>query len=119
MYIGVQGEICGPHIQRNLLNLAERSFFIFRITDVQTRKILPYPQWIEVCEELGLPHVLIEMDWDNYPMDISINKLKRLANGKYKGTDNYREGLVFQDKEITGLSFKVINEDYRLTTGSN
>ena len=125
-YLALQGEICGPKIQRNLLGLAKRSFYVFNVIELDDGeqptmgRRLPYPQWLDICQELDLPHVQIEMVWDSFPADISIEQLEEMSKGFYEGTENHREGLVFREQDtptaplFKSISFKVISADYRL-----
>jgi len=124
----IQGEICGPGIQKNPLGLAEADLFIFNVYLPHTNGS-GFVTWAElewVCGEMNLKTVpFIEyrkFDWSDKAA------LKEYAKGKYaNGRD--REGIVIRynrGKNLHGLipeplrgmsnmwSFKVINDDYLL-----
>lgn len=104
-----QGEICGPSIQRNLLNLKELKFFVFNIIDLRTKEKVDYEKFIHLCRIYNLEHVPIEEEGIfNY---VNIEAILQKAKGKYNKTKNHREGLVFRTLDQK-LSFKVINNEY-------
>ena len=105
--IGIQGEICGPGIQRNLLKLKELDFFIFNVVDLSTKKRYPLSDMISFCEKIGLKHVPVEEISENF--NYSLKELIEKSKGFYENTKNFREGLVFRNET---LSFKIINNDY-------
>lgn len=105
--IGIQGEICGPSIQRNLLGLNELDFFVFNVVDLTTKKRYNLSEMISFCEKIGLKHVPVEEIGDNF--NYSLKDLIEKSKGFYENTKKFREGLVFRNEE---LSFKVINNDY-------
>ena len=111
--LAIQGEICGPKIQKNLLGLTEYDFFIFNIIDLRTSSRLEFPTMISLCQDvLALKHVPIEEASDDFRYE-SIKSLLIKAEGLYSETKNQREGLVFRSKD-QAISFKVINNEYLL-----
>lgn len=116
--IVVQGEVCGPGIQKNRLGLKEIDFFVFRAYDQNTKKYLQWEAVEEVARVLGLKTVPLDIEGDSFDFDIP--DLLQLATGHYWGTTTQREGLVFHlcedDSRSFGgwLSFKVINDLYLL-----
>ena len=68
------------------------------------------------CKELGMDMVAIVYETDSFDID-SVAQLLELAKGKYPGTKNDREGIVFRLKdsmylEGNRISFKTINNDF-------
>ena len=55
--LALQGEICGPKIQRNLLGLKENTFYVFGVFDLNTKRVLCYDEMLVVCKKLGIPVV--------------------------------------------------------------
>jgi len=116
--IAIQGEICGPGIQKNPMKLTEIDFFVFNVYDIKIGKYLDYEDLIMFCNAVGLKTVPIIGKYNfNYTMD----ELIEMARGKYEGTDCNREGIVIRPlincySNILGtkLSIKVINNDYLL-----
>ena len=71
----------------------------------------------DLCKKMDLPMVDIFEKGDSF--NYSMEQLKEKSKGKYAGTKNHREGLVFRlQKEwhdtVIRHSFKIINDDYLL-----
>lgn len=112
-HLALQGEICGPGIQKNKMCLDEISFFVFNIIDIPTRKRLPFDQLVYYTKNVfGLEMVPIEQVEDSFNFKL-VEELLERSKGIYKNTKNMREGLVFRLKDGT-TSFKVINPEYLL-----
>src|SRR5262249_19733199 len=56
----IQGEICGPAVQKNRLSLAEISLFVFSVYDALSGKYLDYEPFRAFCDEHGLRTVRVE-----------------------------------------------------------
>lgn len=117
----VQGEVCGPGIQKNRLCLKDIDFFVFRIYDQLRKEYVGWETLTMLCKELGLKHVPLDSFGENF--DFTLDQLLAKAEGKYDGTQNEREGLVFHlrdhdPKQFGGwTSFKVISNRYLLKGG--
>ena len=115
----IQGEVYGPKIQKNNLQSDEVKIAIFCIKDIINNKYLGMQEMIDVCKELDLPMVEIIEKGDSF--DYTLEQLLEKSKGKYPGTEQNREGLVYRLQEnwntVEGgrMSFKVINDDYLLT----
>ena len=122
--VAIQGEICGPRIQGNKLELEDLEFYVFDVYDIDLQKYVPYKQMAKFCRDtLGLsvvPYVL------QFRLDekIDMEDLLKLADGKYEGTDNYREGIVCRPVQETysellekRLTFKVKSKQFLLNGG--
>lgn len=117
-----QGELCGPGIQGNKLNLDDLRLFIFNIINMENGAVAGINELIELCNELGLDYAPIVYKWNDF--DETVDSLLELAKGKYEGTKNHREGLVIRPKTPVfwakagkWASIKVINNDYLLKNG--
>jgi RNA ligase (TIGR02306 family) len=115
----VQGEICGPGIQKNRLGLTEMELFVFNIFDVDNAKYLDFVDFKQFCADFGLRTVQF-LD-EHFLFDHTVEQLLEMARGKYEGTKNDREGIVirplvnvFSHSLQDRLSVKVINNDYLL-----
>lgn len=119
--LAIQGELAGPKIQKNRLQLKEFEWFVFTIKDLTTGKRLNLDNMLEIAKDLELDTVPIEETGDNlesvYP---TLDSLLERAKGKYKSGQN-KEGIVIRPTEpvysytIGGsLSFKVLNNDFLL-----
>lgn len=116
-----QGEMAGPGIQKNRLNLTAPKWFIFTIKNLATGQRLGLEEMKTLCNKVGLEMVPIEEEGDNliekYP---TLETLLERAKGKYASGQN-KEGIVIRPVEpihsntVSGpLSFKVLNNDYLL-----
>lgn len=121
----VQGEVCGPSIQKNRLKLKEIDLFVFNVFDVKNGKYLSWDDAAFFCHKHGLKTVPFEFEVSgeelkNFPF--TLENFLELAKGEYPGTGNRREGIVIrplvecQSATLCGdrLSFKVINNDWLL-----
>ena len=112
----IQGEIYGPNIQKNKLCVDKLKFVIFSIKDIENNRYLDLDEMISICKDLDLNFVDIIERGDNF--NYSLNELIEKSKGKYEGTDNFREGLVYRlqkdwNSDKGRFSFKVINVDYK------
>lgn len=108
----IQGEICGPKIQKNLLGLDKLDLFIFNIIDIPSRRKVPYSDFVKITEQLQIKTVPIEEVGNVFDIT-DIKTLLSKAEGKYKNTKNHREGLVIRSQDCN-ISFKVISNAYLL-----
>ncbi|WNG33102.1 RNA ligase (ATP) [Archangium violaceum] len=120
----VQGELCGPGIQKNRLGLTEVELFVFSVHDTRTGRYLDHAGLIGFCAEHKLRTVPVEhvVTGDAArTFDHGLEHYLKLAQGFYTGTRNRKEGIVVRpltechSPTLGGrLSFKVINNDFLL-----
>jgi RNA ligase (TIGR02306 family) len=120
----VQGELCGPGVQKNRLGLSELDLFIFSVYDARQGAFLGYHELVAFCAEHGLRTVPIERvvtgeEARSWPH--TLEGWLEAARGLYAGTGNRKEGIVVRPlvesrSEVLGgrLSFKVINNEFLL-----
>jgi len=120
--IAIQGEVCGPSIQKNRLNLKDHELYVFNVYDIDAGKYLNVHDAWNICEQLGVKTVPIEHS-ETAPI-WTIEKLLEKAKGQYPGTQNQKEGIVIrpilecESVALKGrLSFKVVNNEYLLKGG--
>jgi RNA ligase (TIGR02306 family) len=123
-YLAVQGELCGPGIQKNRLGLTELDLFIFSAYDARRGAFLGYRELVETCGALGLKMVPVEKVVTGDEARTYAHSLEgwlEAASGLYPGTKNRKEGIVVRPLEeqpsaVLGgrMSFKVINNDFLL-----
>jgi RNA ligase (TIGR02306 family) len=122
----IQGELCGPGIQKNPMGLPDTDLFVFNVYFPFEKIKGVYVSWDkikELCDALTLKTVpLIERRLFDWPDKAA---LKDYAKGKYENGKD-REGIVIRydsgAEPIPGplkgmsnmFSFKVINDDYIL-----
>lgn len=117
--LAIQGEICGPGIQSNKLNLSEHELFVFNVIDVEERRKLSFDRsWTMFS---NIPFVPILEEGKEFPYT-TLDELLELAKGKYKEhfpsavAKQDREGIVIRTNDQS-VSFKVINNDFLLKGG--
>lgn len=131
-YLAVQGELVGPGIQGNKMNLSENHFYIFNLfeseDDCGSWNKLGYNELIDFCDRYGLDHVpYIATDLDLKLNDLtSVEALLKYSEGTYRdNAEGYfpnakekqqREGLVFRSLDHK-VSFKVVNNLFLLKGG--
>jgi ATP-dependent RNA circularization protein (DNA/RNA ligase family) len=108
----LQGELCGPKIQKNLMGLTENDLFVFNVVDLQTQRRFSHVGMTKILEGTGLKTVPLWESGDSlqYTSDQCLEK----AVGLYQGTKNQREGLIFRTI-IDGIvcnSFKAVSNKY-------
>lgn len=118
----VQGEICGPGIQNNHLELKETDVFVFDVYDIDNQRYLGFEDMREMVYRLhmkSVPSVII-----NSFFDFNLEELLELANGTYSMSVHLREGIVVRPMEemysetLSGrLSFKALSNEFLLKTG--
>jgi len=117
--LAIQGELCGPGIQKNRLGLKEPDLFVFNIFDIDDGKYLSWPMQQQLVVSLGLNKVPVVQFGEGF--SFTLEELLEKAKGKYTGTQNDREGIVvramygdYSEKMRSRISFKVLNNDFLL-----
>ena len=115
----LQGEYCGPGIQRNRLKLQKPEWYVFTVRENGRRMGLS--NLLEICDKLGLQHVPIEEVGTDLPLKYStVEALLDRADGEYPNGGR-KEGIVIRPTEPvysallgTDLSMKVVSNKYLL-----
>jgi RNA ligase (TIGR02306 family) len=118
----IQGEVAGPRIQGNLLQLKEHELFVFNVMKLNTGKFLPFYEFKEFCERLELQTVpILKICEFNYK---TIEELMKYANSTHYPSGHVNEGHVWRlvnegvSVALGGrASFKVISDDFLIKTG--
>lgn len=120
--LAIQGEICGPGIQKNRLGLKEPGLFVFNVYNHKNGRYLNDEQMREFCAQNGLVAVPVVEQGESFIH--TQESLLALAEGKYPGTSTEREGIVIRPlqerrSEVLGgrLSFKAISNRFLLKEG--
>ncbi len=116
----VQGEVCGPGVQKNRLGLTDLDLRVFSVFAVQQGRYLDWDDVVAFCVDRGLSTVLEVERGERF--EHTLATLLELARGKYEGTKNRREGIVVRplvegNSDALGgsrLSFKVLNNEFLL-----
>lgn len=114
--LALQGELVGPGIQNNRLGLKDHHCYVFNIYDRDLGVRMSWPEMVEHADgrfEL-VPLVQGPTRYFSYTQD----ELLRLAEGKYDGTSNEREGIVIRAADpYENISFKAISNRFLLKGG--
>lgn len=119
----IQGEFCGPGIQKNRLKLGGPEWYVFTVRE--NRKRVGLGRMLDVCKLLGLESVLVEEIGEDLPATYpTVDALLARADGQYPN-GGPKEGIVIRPVEpvysplIGGeLSMKVVNNKYLLKNGA-
>lgn len=114
--IAIQGEICGPGIQKNKYGFTENHLFLFRVKYILNNGME------HVLSQSGTTLFADELKLESVPflgiftLTSDIDKLVELAGAEKSAKANIeREGIVIrEDKSDFGFSFKVINPKFLL-----
>jgi RNA ligase (TIGR02306 family) len=121
--IAIQGELCGPKINSNRLELLNYEFYIFNIKDLDTYAYLDYDKMCKVAGELGCKMVPL-LHTFKFTGEHTIYKLQTIANEVVYTTPKNKiipgEGIVLRplypkwSVELSKcLSVKIINQLYK------
>lgn len=131
-YLAVQGELVGPGIQNNRMNLSELKLYIFNlfrsVDGCASWQKQGYDELISFCTDNNLdhvPYVYTDMTLADYNLH-NVDDLLKFVEGTYRDDaegyfpnakeNQQREGLVFRTLDHS-KSFKVINNQFLLKGG--
>lgn len=109
----IQGELCGPGINGNTLNLKRHEFFVFDIFDIDKQEyLLPEERYV-ILEGSGFKHVPVVAK--NVSLrQTNIEGVIQDADGKSVIADVAREGFVYKAMQERDTSFKAISSAWLL-----
>lgn len=111
--IALQGEIVGPSIQGNKYGLAQQTFFLFDVWDIDRQEYLPDSvDWAKMLELNHVPEVTVP----SYVVFNRANLLTEAEGPSQLNSGVMREGLVFKHKyeKHNNTRFKVISNAWLL-----
>jgi RNA ligase (TIGR02306 family) len=109
--LAIQGEFCGPNINRNQMKLDKYKFYVFTIKDLSENRYLNLEEMKVMSKKLDLETVPI-LDIIDCDESWTIQKFQDYANNITYG-DSCGEGIVIRDCNNIETSFKVINQNYK------
>jgi hypothetical protein len=136
--IAIQGEALGPTINSNKLKLAEYTYRVFNIYDIDKQQYLLHSDITNICVELGLEQVPLIykgpansfvfkcnktfetlMNSENGHR-IVMEKFLILADSLEYGKNIRAEGLVLKtDDQMSRIGFKVISNEFLLANDND
>lgn len=115
--LAVQGELVGPGIQGNKMEMEHHRCLVFTIYDRDLGVRLSWPEMEEIAIEWGFDLVPLEVP-PAYGFRATQEDLLERAEGKYPGTKNEREGIVIRSASpYDNISFKAISNRFLLKGG--
>ncbi len=115
-HLAVQGELVGPGIQSNRLGLADPTCLVFNIYDRNLGVRMSWPEMVEHAD--GNFDLVPLVQGPTYGFNYTQDELLKLAEGKYDGTSNEREGIVIRSADpYESISFKAISNRFLLKGG--
>ncbi len=113
--IGVQGEMVGPGVQGNRLELKEKEFRVFNIWDIDEKRYLGHDEILEICKTLGLSTVPVVYR-GVFPKEVqTVDDLLKYAETVEYAPGKPGEGMVIKsdlDKTAKRISFKAVSNKY-------
>lgn len=115
-HLAIQGELVGPGVQKNGLGLKDNRILIFNIFDRQAYRYLGWFEMRDLCIAYDLPTVKFVEGGTSF--NYTADELLELAEGKYHGTTNEREGVVIRSNDDGDrVSFKAVSNRFLLKGG--
>lgn len=114
--LALQGELIGEGIQKNRYNLKGHDFFVYKIYDINEGRFFTPQERNEFVSKFEIKHVPV---LDNSASLLeNVNDMLEFAEGKtFLGSGAEREGLVWKNVSLPGLSFKTISNKFLLKGG--
>lgn len=121
--IVIQGEFCGPKINKNQLGLDDYQFYVFNVKEIDQNRFLGMNDIIDICDKLQL-HMVPILDVVTIDDTWTVGKFQQYANKIVYTLPNKKtvpgEGIVVRPIEpfyssviYKCLSFKIINQIYK------
>jgi len=114
-WLAVQGELVGPGIQGNRLGFTEHKCLVFDIYHRNEGRYLSIEEMEALAEIWGFS--LVPLIDKGFELSYTAEDLLYMAEGKYDGTDNEREGIVIRSMDGKRLSIKAISNRFLLKGG--
>ena len=113
--IALQGEVVGPKINSNRHRLAELTFRVFNIWDLDTSMYLLWEDVECLCQSIGVDTVPVVFRGPATGLPLSVEGLLGLAGDQRYEGQGLAEGIVVKSNDDgKRLSFKVISNKYLL-----
>lgn len=117
--VAIQGELCGPKLNGNVMGLKDIELYVFNVKDLKTNQSLGLYGINDYCEQLGVQMVpLLKVFEYNDNWDIA--RLQQEANELKYSNGVPAEGLVvrpirpvYSEFLRKDLSVKIINQNYK------
>ena len=109
--IAIQGEVIGPKINGNKLNVSSHVFKVFNIWDIESQRYLDWADVKTFCTDAGLLTVP-ELTWTS--SDLTLDAFLAFADSIEYDKGDPAEGIVVKTDGWPRVSFKVISNKFLL-----
>jgi RNA ligase (TIGR02306 family) len=109
--LAIQGEMCGPSIQKNFEGLDKNTFFCYDVFLIDEQRYMLPEERIKFCTDQGVKHVPV-----NYTGPLkapTVAEVLARADGPSGLKGKFREGFVYKSTK-RDFSFKAISNAYLL-----
>ncbi|CUR44301.1 RNA ligase [Pseudomonas phage VCM] len=109
--LAIQGEMCGPSIQKNFEGLDKNTFFTYDVFLIDEQRYMLPAERIKFCTDQGVKHVPV-----NYTGPLkaaTVAEVLTRADGPSGLKGKFREGFVYKSTK-RDFSFKAISNAYLL-----
>ena len=113
--IAIEGEICGPGIQKNIYGFDKPRFFLYSAYNADTGERLSYPELLKIAAMMEIEKVPYIKTSGILP-DVE-EMLKDAEGNSLFGTSVPREGLVWRTEDGT-VHFKCKSRPYKVWFGA-
>lgn len=125
--IAIQGEVCGPGIQKNIHGLKDYVMFVFDIYDIKEGKYFTVEEaatFLINNIEAGSLHHSLPFETVKIQAENAFFKLCEMFNGpihnynvfqRIRKTATKTEGFVFKNRYNPAKRFKIVRDDYLLS----
>lgn len=109
--LAIQGEMCGPSIQKNFEGLDKNTFFCYDVFLIDEQRYMLPAERIEFCTDQGVKHVPVNFTG---PLKaVTVAEVLTRADGPSGLKGKFREGFVYKSTK-RDFSFKAISNAYLL-----
>lgn len=109
--IAIQGEMCGPSIQKNFEGLDKNTFFCYDVFLIDEQRYMLPTERIKFCTDQGVKHVPV--NYTGVLKAPTVAELLLRAEGPSGVKGKFREGFVYKST-TRDFSFKAISNAYLL-----
>lgn len=109
--LAIQGEMCGPSIQKNFEGLDKNTFFCYDVFLIDEQRYMLPAERIKFCTDQGVNHVPV--NYTGPLKSLTVAEVLSRADGPSGLNGKFREGFVYKSTK-RDFSFKVISNKYLL-----
>lgn len=113
----IQGEVCGPNIQKNIYGFDDLRLFVYKVTDVDTGEAFNFNELAEFSAKHDLDMVpLVKV---NAKLPDTLDDVLKDCEGTSELANVPREGLVWRSMTDQRVGFKAKSRSYQLWFAGN